>query len=374
MRKERKIFFVVASGGHDTDRHYYETIKNKRTVQEAAQFLQPDEIKQLKKCFHEQPYVVWGAVPGKNNIHNWESMEPGDYVMIYRRGKIILVAEIAMKIHNPSLAKYFWKEDKDGKTWEYIYFLINEVEVNINQTKLNKYLEYETNYSPQGLTAIHQDKANRLLARYGDLISLLQKIEKGEKPEEIDLKKKKQLEEVIEERIEKVPTVHDEMQWRLIRLGNKCHLDVWIPKKDQNKKYQGQKFRDFVLSEFHEVLDVPSYIKNIDTVWKLGFSIKAAFEIEHTTPIYSGILRLSDLRALAPNSTYPLFIVAERDRKTGVFEQLKRPTFSNKYLNLDKVVKFLSCDAVRELDEKLKNGQIGFDIDWIIKKAETPSM
>ena len=97
------------------------------------------------------------------------------------------------------------------------------------------------------------------------------------------------------------------MQWRLIRLGQLAKCDVWVPRNDQPKQYEGHQFRDFVLHEFHETLDVPRSIENIDVVWRFGpYSIKSAFEIEHSTSIYSGILRLSDLRAEAPNSNYPL--------------------------------------------------------------------
>ena len=50
-------------------------------------------------------------------------------------------------------------------------------------------------------------------------------------------------------------------------------------------------FRDLVLPEFHKTMDVPRSIENIDVVWKFGpYSIKSAFEIEHSTSIYSGIL------------------------------------------------------------------------------------
>jgi hypothetical protein len=76
------------------------------------------------------------------------------------------------------------------------------------------------------------------------------------------------------------------------------------------------------------------------------------------------------LRALTPNSTYPLFIVASRDRKNKVFEQLHRPTFSNDYLSLDRVVKFISYDSVRELDEDFKNDRASFNMDWLTNKAE----
>lgn len=373
MSKERKIFFVVTSGAQDTERHYYDTIETKRSIEEASQFLEPKEIKQLKVNFHGQPYVVWGAVPGSGNMRNWESMEPGDYVMIYRAGKIILAAEVAMKVRSPRLARYFWKEDKKGKTWELIYFLINEVKVNVPQEELNKYLGYKEDYKPRGFNAIKQEKVDALLSQYGDLISFLQRIERGEKPEEIEVEKRQIIEEVIEEEVKKAPTEHDEMQWRLIHLGIKSNFEVWVPKNDQNKSYKGKKFKDYVIKEFREAIDVPSYVKNIDTVWKLNYSVKAAFEIEHSTAIYSGILRLSDLRALAPNSNYPLFIVADKAKKRKVFEQLQRPTFSSEYLNLDKVVKFLSYDGIRKLDAEVREDSVGFEIDWLTTKAEAPS-
>src|SRR3989338_5545864 len=125
MAKSRKIYFVMAGGGHETDRHYYDTIKTRRSVDEFGKFLKINEVENLRKYSHGRPYAVWGAVPGSSNIRNWETMDVGDYVMVYRQGKIILAAEIAMKVRNPELAKFFWQEDTDGKTWEYIYFMIN---------------------------------------------------------------------------------------------------------------------------------------------------------------------------------------------------------------------------------------------------------
>lgn len=361
----------MAGGGHNTDRHYRDTIKNKRFINEFGKFLSTEETEKLNQYAHGRPYAVWGAVPGSSNIRNWETMEKGDYVMIYRKGKIILAAEIAMKIRNDNLAKYFWKEDEQGKTWEYMYFMFNDVAFNINMAELNKYLGYDKTYHPQGFMAIKQDKVDRLLSVYGDLISLLQKLDSGQELEEIEFEKKRIINEVIGEHMKKAPTEHVEMQWRLIRLGNRSNFDVWVPVGDQSKKFDGNQFKNFVIKEFQETIDVPIYIKNIDIVWKLGNSIKSAFEIEHSTSIYSGILRLADLRVLTPNSTYPLFIVANRERKDNVFKQLRRPIFSNNYLSLNHAVKFISYDSIRELDKNLKKEQIGFDINWLIKKAES---
>jgi hypothetical protein len=115
---------------------------------------------------------------------------------------------------------------------------------------------------------------------------------------------------------------------------------------------------------------VPRSIENIDVVWKFGpYSIKSAFEIEHSTSIYSGILRLSDLRAEAPNSNYPLFIVASKDRKRRVFEELKRPTFSGPCLRLNEVIRFLGYDQVREIDESSRNDR-NFDSRVVFSASE----
>jgi hypothetical protein len=42
-------------------------------------------------------------------------------------------------------------------------------------------------------------------------------------------------------------------------------------------------------------------IENFDVLWLSGQSIVAAFEVEHTTAVYSGLLRMSDLLTMQPN-------------------------------------------------------------------------
>ena len=68
-------------------------------------------------------------------------------------------------------------------------------------------------------------------------------------------------------------------------------------------------------------------IELIIVVWLDGNVITAAFEIESTTSIYSGLLRMSDLLAQQPNIAIPLFLVAPEDRREKVIEQVNRPTF-----------------------------------------------
>jgi len=369
MNKVRKIFIVVASGGQGTEKHFFDTIERKRTIEEAKRFLTDKEILILMKQYHSEPFAVWGSVPGSGNIRTWELMESGDYVLVYRSGLIIFAAEVALKIRNPNMAEYLWGKDINGLTWEYMYFLVNTERVTVEMSKLNPYLNYSSNYSPRGFMSIEQTKVNHLLNSYGDILSALTRIENGEKLEQIAVDNRLD-EKMLNEKVERAPTEHTEMQWRLIRLGKKVKVDVWIPKNDQGLNYEGHEFRDEVLPEFQDTLDVPTYIKNIDVVWKYGYSIKSAFEIENSTAVYSGILRLSDLRALAPNSNYPLFIVADRSRRNKVFAELQRPTFDNPYLKLKEVISYLSYDKVRDLDEKTKKEDANISLEFLISQSE----
>jgi len=352
----RKVFLVVAGGNASAQRHFEDTIQRKRTLEEVRRFLPSQEIENLEKIYHGSPFIVWGAVPGPMNESRWEKMTPGDVVLIYNNGRIRFAGEIAAKVRNKELARYFWSENDTGGTWELMYFIVNDERTDVPIEKLNPLFGYQAHYRPQGFSMINEEAVLSLAQNYGDILGVLKTLERGEELMIHIPARNAAISARIDEHIERVPTEHDEMQWRLIRLGQLAKCDVWVPRNDQPKHYDGDQFRDFVLHEFHETLDVPRSIENIDVVWKFGlYSIKSAFEIEHSTSIYSGILRLSDLRAEAPNSNYPLFIVASEERRRRVFEELRRPTFSGPCLRLNEVIRFLGYEKVREIDESAKS-------------------
>jgi hypothetical protein len=369
MNKIRKVFFVVVSGGHATEKHYQDTIERKRSLEELEPFLTKEEVTVLKDRYYGGPFSLWGAVPGSGNLRTWNTMETGDYVLIYKYKKIIFAAEVALKTHNIKLSEYLWGRDLNDETWEYMYFLVNPQMVNVPMSQFNPYLGYSENFFPRGFSTIEQDKANGLLTRYGDILSSLKKLERGEVLKKVFEKPKQEVEN-INKKVKGEPTAHDEMQWRLINLGKKTKVDVWVPDGDKNTEFEGHTFRDEILPQFQETLDVPLQIRNIDVVWKYGYSIKCAFEIESTTSVFSGILRLSDLRAVTPNSNYPLFIVADRERRNKVFSELRRPTFDNPYLNMKAVTRYLSFDKVRELDENIKDENSHISVDFLISQSE----
>lgn len=367
----RKVFIVTASGPEPYE-HYQDTIKHKRNLSEIQDFISDKEVGAINKLYHGTSFAVWGALPGPGNTNTWTRMEEGDYVAFYQQSKFTLIGEVAYKLHSENLAKYFWGTNSQGKTWENIYLIINEREINVPLEKFNQFLNYKSNFTPQGFAAIEKERQKEFEKTYGDFYGLMLKINEGRADEIQKISPIIAEQEIIipSEKPEREPTEHDEIQWKLIKLGKSAGNDVWVPKSDQNKKYEEFCFRDFVLKEFERGLDVPKPIENIDCVWRFGFQIKSAFEIEHSTAIYSGILRLSDLRSVAPNSNYPLFIVAPRERRPQVFEQVRRPTFSNPYLKLKEAIRFLSYENIRDLDEKFSDKNYGLTTEMVINVGE----
>ena len=175
----RKIFLVVAGGNAAAERHFEDIIQNKRNLNEIRQFLPEAQIKNLEEIYHNSPFIVWGSVPGPLNETRWEKIEPGDIVLILNRGRIRFVGEIAAKVRNKDLAKYFWRETPEGNTWELMYFIVNEERVNVPLSKVNSLFGYAENYSPRGFSMINEKSVESFALNYVDILGVLKKIEKG---------------------------------------------------------------------------------------------------------------------------------------------------------------------------------------------------
>ena len=266
-----------------------------------------------------------------------------------------------------------------AKVWSLIYFIANPIEIDLPFGEINRLFGYQSNFRPRGFTSIAADRLESFYSRYDDLYSILQRIKQGhvyeEKSEEKilqvsdDVLSELQAEDVEEILKDKELSDHVKIQWKLVLLGLKAGSKVWVPRNDQPKIQREFDFKDFE-PEFSSGIDMPArYVENIDVVWKEEFRIDAAFEVEHSTAIYSGLLRFADLKVIAPNINYPLFIVAPTAKKNRVFEQLRRPSF--KKLGLDKEVRYLSYEAIDEVDKFFESSTSGLNVDLIVGKSET---
>jgi hypothetical protein len=154
---------------------------------------------------------------------------------------------------------------------------------------------------------------------------------------------------------------HEEIQWLLLHIGQQMGLGLWVARNDQSRSFEGQEFQGF--SRLRQSLPIQfdaatnRTIELIDVLWLDGNSIVAAFEIEHTTAIYSGLLRMADLITMQPNINIPLFIVAPDERREKVEHEINRPIFSKALKQpLPGICRYIPYSALRE---KVEQAEIG---------------
>jgi len=306
-------------------------------------------------------------------------MLPGDDILIIEGSTIKLLGKIAAKTVNADLSRELWKNIKNEKNlegWDLIYFIANPIQIDLPFSAFRDLFNYSEDYTLRGFCRISDAKLEQFYETYDDLYSILQRLKNGE-----SVTKKEVIFKTLDEMLDaqkvqeemRVPDTtiseHLDMQWKLIQLGMKSGAKVWIPKSDQQKVISQYAFDSFE-KEFTAGIDTPAkYVENIDVVWKDEYRIDAAFEIENTTAIYSGLLRFSDLKIIAPNSNYPLFIVAPQSKRNRLIEQIKRPTF--KKLDFGSKVKFLPYEAINDIDNFFKNSSSGLNVDLIVGKSES---
>ncbi len=140
------------------------------------------------------------------------------------------------------------------------------------------------------------------------------------------------------------------IQALLAKIGTTMGFRVWIPATDRAAVVREQPTVEAnLLDQLPLNYDNTTLktIENIDVLWLKGRSMARAFEVEHTTAIYSGILRMADLLALQPNMDIRLHIVGPEDRKRKVFDEIRRPVFSLiEGKPLQERCTFLSYDSV----------------------------
>ena len=143
------------------------------------------------------------------------------------------------------------------------------------------------------------------------------------------------------------------MQALLAHIGHQMGMSIWIPRSDRERVLREWKNKEAkILERLPLNYDDTTLktIEQIDVLWLRNRSIKRAFEVEHTTSIYSGILRMADLLALQPNMDIKLHIVAPAAKRDKVFQEIRRPVFSLLERGpLSECCTYISYDSLREI-------------------------
>ena len=123
-----------------------------------------------------------------------------------------------------------------------------------------------------------------------------------------------------------------QIQAKLARIGIVLGFKIWAPRADRSRilelmsEKEGGSFLDSLPLNYDSA--TVGTVEQIDVLWLKGRFIARAFEVEHTTAVYSGLLRMADLLALQPNMDIRLHIVAPVERREKVMREMLRPVFS----------------------------------------------
>lgn len=171
------------------------------------------------------------------------------------------------------------------------------------------------------------------------------------------------LDDAIEARHDEIETkesgsLHTQMQYNLSSLGKALRYEIWIPKADQGRAYKQTKLDTFSVHELPYLPfsdEVVKVIKNIDVIWLQEGNPTHLFEVEHTTSIYSGLLRMSDLISLIPSLNINMFICASEEKRSKVLAEVNRPTFERRKVPLSKICRFISFERLTEFMTSYQN-------------------
>lgn len=176
------------------------------------------------------------------------------------------------------------------------------------------------------------------------------------------------LERLIEKRHAEVRSqkeeenLHTEMQYHLLKIGVALGYDVIPASNDKSKTYNGNSFSFMGLQQFPQIeLDKETLntVKLIDVLWfeKGTNNVIAAFEVEKSTSIYSGILRLTDLSYTIADGDEVFYLIVPDKREKDVVVQLSRPAIK-KNSTLIKYILFSElrqhCDAMCKFGDSHK--------------------
>lgn len=162
----------------------------------------------------------------------------------------------------------------------------------------------------------------------------------------------KRQKEIQDEKVEE--NLHSEMQYHLLKIGVSLGYDVTPASNDKSKSFDNQNFSFISLNKFPELAtdkDTQNTIKLIDVLWfqKGSNKIVGAFEVEKSTSIYSGILRLSDLHFSIGTGNEVFYIIIPDNREKDVIQQLNRPVIKNSNININYILFSelrANCDAI----------------------------
>jgi len=166
------------------------------------------------------------------------------------------------------------------------------------------------------------------------------------------------VETLLEARAEPVPELsHSQVQTLIGSLGARKGYEIWVPLNDRPRMDWSMATRfECSASCPLSIIQIREIVEEIDVIWteRGSGAPRAFFEVEHSTPIYSALLRFNDVHILSPRLGARFSIVSNDDRRSLFVRQLSRPTF--RASGLSEACNFLEYRNVYAWHKRIMSG------------------
>lgn len=189
--------------------------------------------------------------------------------------------------------------------------------------------------------------------------------------DKIEKSLRKRVKEVEEDG--KQENLHSEMQAHLLRVGSTLGYDVICASNDRSRCHAGTTLGSMSMSVFPKLPvneATGKTIRLIDVLWfdKNSHRVAAAFEVEKSTTITSGMGRMIDLHQSFPESASSLYIVIPDKREKELHLLMARPSVRATHVNVG-MYYILFSDLREHCDALCMFGESKEILQKIAKKA-----
>jgi hypothetical protein len=155
------------SGNQGSRDHYRDTVSTPVPLERVGKYVDEATLSRLRTEFPTGAAAIWGVTPGGRDVNagKWEKIQAGDVAVFLKDGRADSFGTVVLKFRNRSLAEDLWGRDRDGDTWEYVYFLRDVAPLDLSYDELNGLLGYKTGNNFMGFNVLPEHQSEAAVAR-----------------------------------------------------------------------------------------------------------------------------------------------------------------------------------------------------------------
>jgi hypothetical protein len=138
---------ILQPAGRSAEKHMW-TIRDGVGMSRIKPYVDQEVIARLAALYPGGVARVWGLTPGAQgrNEQKWSCFQRNDVVLFCGHSRVFGSALLQYKLHSKKLAQALWGADKEGRTWEYTYFVGHLEPLTVSYTKLAEAAGYKPNF------------------------------------------------------------------------------------------------------------------------------------------------------------------------------------------------------------------------------------